>query len=34
MAHCDRLETQFTTAQTVSRRLLEAFLQEALASAG
>jgi type I restriction enzyme S subunit len=30
---CDRLETQLTTAQTDSRRLLEALLHEALAPA-
>ncbi|HEV3118690.1 MAG TPA: restriction endonuclease subunit S [Gemmataceae bacterium] len=30
MALCDRLETQLTTAQTESRRLLEAVLHEAL----
>ena len=34
MALCDRLETQLTTAQTDSRRLLEAVLHEALAPAG
>jgi len=33
MALCDRLESQLTTAQTESRRLLEALLHEALASA-
>ena len=32
MAVCDRLESQLTTAQTESRRLLEAVLHEALAS--
>jgi type I restriction enzyme S subunit len=32
MAVCDRLEAQLTTAQTESRRLLEAVLHEALAS--
>jgi type I restriction enzyme S subunit len=31
MALCDRLEAQLTTAQTESRRLLEAVLHEALA---
>jgi type I restriction enzyme S subunit len=31
MAVCDRLEAQLTTAQTESRRLLEAILHEALA---
>jgi type I restriction enzyme S subunit len=31
MAVCDRLETQLTTAQTESRRLLEAVLHQALA---
>jgi type I restriction enzyme, S subunit len=30
MALCDRLETQLTTTQTESRRLLEAVLHEAL----
>jgi hypothetical protein len=30
MALCDRLEGQLTTAQTESRRLLEAVLHEAL----
>ena len=30
MAVCDRLEAQLTTAQTESRRLLEAVLYEAL----
>jgi len=34
MAVCDRLEAQLTTAQTESRRLLEAVLHEALAPAG
>lgn len=34
MAVCDRLETQLTTAQTESRRLLEAALHTALAHAG
>jgi type I restriction enzyme, S subunit len=33
MALCDRLETQLTTTQTESRRLLEALLHEALAPA-
>ena len=33
MALCDRLEAQFTTAQTESRRLLEAVLHEALTGA-
>jgi type I restriction enzyme S subunit len=33
-AVCDRLETQLTTAQTDSRRLLEAVLHEALAPMG
>ena len=33
MAVCDQLEAQLTTAQTESRRLLEAVLYEALASA-
>ncbi len=33
MALCDRLEAQLTTAQTESRRLLEAVLHEALAPA-
>ena len=33
MALCDRLEAQLTTAQTESRRLLEATLYEALAAA-
>ena len=33
MAVCDRLEAQLTTAQTESRRLLEAVLQAALAPA-
>jgi type I restriction enzyme, S subunit len=33
MALCDRLETQLATAQTASRRLLEAVLHEALAPA-
>ena len=33
MALCDRLEAQLTTAQTESRRLLEAVLREALDSA-
>ena len=33
MALCDRLETQLTTTQTESRRLLEAVLHEALAPA-
>jgi type I restriction enzyme S subunit len=33
MALCDRLETQLTTCQTESRRLLEAVLYEALAPA-
>jgi type I restriction enzyme S subunit len=33
MAVCDRLEAQLTTAQTESRRLLEAVLHEALAPA-
>ena len=33
MAICDRLESQLTTAQTESRRLLEAVLHEALAPA-
>jgi type I restriction enzyme S subunit len=32
MALCDRLEPQLTTAQTESRRLLEAVLHEALAT--
>jgi type I restriction enzyme S subunit len=32
MAVCDRLESQLTTTQTESRRLLEAVLHEALAS--
>ncbi len=31
MALCDQLETQLTTTQTDSRRLLEAVLHEALA---
>ena len=30
MALCDRLESQLTTTQTESRRLLEAVLHEAL----
>jgi hypothetical protein len=30
MALCDRLETQLTTTQTESRRLLEAVLHETL----
>jgi len=34
MALCDRLEAQLTTAQTESRRLLEALLHQALAPAG
>ena len=34
MALCDRLETQLTTAQIESRRLLEAVLHEALAGQG
>jgi type I restriction enzyme S subunit len=34
MALCDRLEAQLTTAQTESRRLLEAVLHEAVAPAG
>jgi type I restriction enzyme S subunit len=34
MAVCDRLESQLTTAQTESRRLLEAVLHDALASGG
>jgi type I restriction enzyme, S subunit len=33
MAVCDRLEAQLATVQTESRRLLEAVLHEALASA-
>jgi type I restriction enzyme S subunit len=33
MAVCDQLEAQLTTAQTDSRRLLEAVLHEALAPA-
>ncbi|MDO8630731.1 MAG: hypothetical protein Q7R41_09575, partial [Phycisphaerales bacterium] len=33
MAVCDRLEAQLTTAQTESRRLLEAVLHEALGPA-
>jgi type I restriction enzyme S subunit len=32
LALCDRLEAQLTTAQTESRRLLEAVLHEALAA--
>jgi len=32
MAVCDRLESQLTTAQTESRRLLEAVLHEALST--
>jgi type I restriction enzyme S subunit len=32
MALCDQLEVQLTTSQTESRQLLEAVLQEALAS--
>ncbi|MEO5955650.1 MAG: hypothetical protein ABIR36_08195 [Nitrospiraceae bacterium] len=32
MALCDRLETQLTTTQTESRRLLEAVLHEALST--
>jgi type I restriction enzyme S subunit len=34
MTLCDRLEAQLTAAQTESRRLLEAVLHEALATAG
>jgi type I restriction enzyme, R subunit len=34
MAVCDRLESQLTSAQTESRRLLETVLHEALATAG
>jgi hypothetical protein len=33
MAICDQLEAQLTTAQTESRRLLEAVLHDALALA-
>jgi hypothetical protein len=33
MALCDRLEAQLTTTQTLSRRLLEATLHQALATA-
>ncbi len=33
MAMCDQLETQLTTAQSTSRRLLEAVLHKALAAA-
>jgi type I restriction enzyme S subunit len=32
MALCDRLEAQLTIGQTQSRRLIEAVLQQALAS--
>jgi len=32
MALCDKLEAQFATTQTESRRLLEVVLQEALTS--
>ena len=34
MALCDRLEAQLTSAQTDSRRLLDAILHEALNPAG
>ena len=34
MSLCDRLETQLTTAQTESRRLLESVLHHALNAPG